>query len=116
MSCWTCGLNVSLWKRDFSSSQMAKIRRRAKMNAIIYHFSLEFLAGLRNRTLLLMNYLMPLGFYALMGAMMTKINPPFAQQIIPAMVVFATLSSAILGLPGPLVEARESEILRSYRI
>lgn len=86
------------------------------MKAFASHFSCEFLGGLRNRSLLLMNYLMPLGFYALMGAMMTKINPPFGEQIIPAMVIFAALSSAILGLPSPLVEARESEILRSFRI
>lgn len=86
------------------------------MKAFACHFSFEFLGGLRNRSLLLMNYLMPLGFYFLMGAMMTRINPFFGDQIIPAMVIFATLTSAILGLPTPLVEAREAQILRSYRI
>lgn len=86
------------------------------MKAFICLFSWEFLAGLRNRSLLLMNYLLPLGFYALMGALMTQINPFFGQQIIPAMVIFAILSSAILGLPTPLVEAREAGIFRSYRI
>lgn len=86
------------------------------MKAFALHFSLDFLGGLRNRSLLLMNYLMPLGFYFLVGAMMTKINPLFADQVIPAMIIFGTLTSAILGLPTPLVEARDSEILRSYRI
>jgi len=86
------------------------------MKAFVQHFSFEFSAGLRNRSLLLMNYLMPLGFYALMGALMTQINPFFGDQIIPAMVIFATLTSAILGLPTPMIEARESEVLRSYRI
>src|SRR5690554_4132878 len=86
------------------------------MKAFAHHFSFEFLGGLRNRSLLLMNYLLPLGFYALVGAMMTEINPYFGEQIVPAMVIFAVLSSAILGLPAPLVEAREAEILRSFRI
>ncbi|MGI6365321.1 MAG: ABC transporter permease [Bacillota bacterium] len=86
------------------------------MKAFARHFSFEFLGGLRNRSLLLMNYLLPLGFYALMGAMMSEINPFFSQLIVPAMVTFAVLSSAILGLPAPLVEAREAEILRSFRI
>ena len=36
---------------------------------------------------------------------MTKINPDFAQTMIPAMVIFAVMSSRLLGLPGPLVEA-----------
>ena len=86
------------------------------MKAFACHFSFEFMTGLRNRSLLLMNYLLPLGFYALMGALMTQLNPFFREQLIPAMVAFATLSGAILGLPTPLVEAREAEVLRSYRI
>lgn len=86
------------------------------MKAFAHHFSFEFLTGLRNRSLLMMNYLMPLGFYALVGTMMTKINPSFGQQVIPAMVIFAALTSAIMGLPSPLIEAREAQVLRSYRI
>jgi ABC-2 type transport system permease protein len=86
------------------------------MNAFATHFSFEFGTGLRNRSLLLMNYLLPLGFYAVMGGVMAEINPPFRQLLIPAMVVFAVLSGAMLGLPGPLVSAREAGIFRSYRI
>ncbi|MGI6082735.1 MAG: ABC transporter permease [Limnochordia bacterium] len=86
------------------------------MKAFIMHFSFEFLAGLRNRTLLLMNYLLPLGFYLLVGGMMVQLNPAFGDQLIPGMVVFAVLSGVILGLPTPLVEAREAGILRSYKV
>ncbi len=86
------------------------------MNAFAIHFAFEFGTGLRNRSLLLMNYLLPLGFYAVMGGVMAEINPPFRQLLIPAMVVFAALSGAMLGLPSPLVEAREAGIFRSYRI
>lgn len=86
------------------------------MTALVHHFTFEFKTGLRNTTLLLMNYMFPLGFYAMMGLVMTQINPPFAETMIPAMVIFATLSSALLGLPGPLVEAREAGIFRSYKV
>lgn len=86
------------------------------MKAFALHFSCEFLAGLRNKTLLLMNYLMPLGFFGVVGGMMSAINPSFGEQMIPAMVTFAVLSGAILGLPAPLVEAREAQILRSFKI
>ncbi len=86
------------------------------MTAFLNHFSFEFRTGLRNKTLLLMNYLLPLGFYAMMGLVMTDINPLFLETMIPAMVVFAILVATLLGLPDPLVTAREAGILRSYKI
>lgn len=86
------------------------------MKAFASHFGYELSLGVRNRTLLIMNYLMPLGFFALMGVMMADINPDYGLQMVPAMVVFAALTSTIMGLPGPMVEAKEGEILRSYRI
>lgn len=86
------------------------------MTAFFHHFLFEFRTGLRDRNLLLMNYLFPLGFFALMGVLMTQINPGFKETMVPAMVVFAFLSSAVLALPGPLVAARDGGIFRSYRI
>lgn len=86
------------------------------MNAFTHHFAFEFQTGLRNPTSLLMNYLFPLSFYALMGLVMIPINPPFADSMIPAMLLFALMAGAILGLPGPLVESREAGIYRSYKV
>jgi ABC-2 type transport system permease protein len=86
------------------------------MTAFTNHFSFEFRTGIRNRTLLLMNYLFPLGFYLMMGFVMPEINPTFRAVIIPAMVVFAILAATMLGLPDPLVNARETGIFRSYKI
>ena len=75
------------------------------MNAFSHHFSFEFRTGIRNKTLLLMNYLFPLGFFAMMGAIMPSVNPLFLQDLLPAMVVFAVLSATLLGIPDPLVNA-----------
>jgi ABC-2 type transport system permease protein len=86
------------------------------MNAFIHHFSFEFRAGIRNKKLLLMNYLFPLGFYLMVGFIMPEINPFFREGMIPAMVVFAILSATLLGIPDPLVNARENGIFRSYKI
>ena len=86
------------------------------MTAFTAHFTYEFRTGMRNATLLMMNYLFPLAFYALMGLVMTRINPLFSETMIPAMVVFVSMAGPLLGLPGPLVEAREAGIYRSYRI
>ena len=38
------------------------------MKAFSLHFSFEFFSALRNRTLLLMNYLLPLGFSGSLAA------------------------------------------------
>jgi ABC-2 type transport system permease protein len=86
------------------------------MTALTHHFAYEFKTGLRNTTLLLMNYLFPMVFYAMMGLVMTQINPGFQEVLIPAMVLFAAMASTLLGLPGPLVESREAGIYRSYKI
>jgi ABC-2 type transport system permease protein len=86
------------------------------MNAFISHFSFEFRTGLRDRALLLMNYLFPLAFYIVVSLLMTQLNPTFRANIIPTMVVFVILTSLILGLPNPLVSAREAGIFRSYRV
>jgi ABC-2 type transport system permease protein len=86
------------------------------MNAFGQHFAFEFRTGLRNKDLLLLNYLFPLGFFLMMGVLMGGINPLFLETMIPAMVIFAILSGAILGLPNPLVEAREAGIFRSFKI
>jgi len=86
------------------------------MTAFLNHFSFEFRTGVRNKTLLLMNYLLPLGFYLMMGFVMGGINPDFSKSMTPAMVVFAILAAAFLGIPDPLVNARENGIFRSYKI
>jgi len=86
------------------------------MTAFMHHFTFEFKTGMRNATLLMMNYLFPLGFYAIMGLVMTRINPGFKESLIPAMVVFVGMASMLLGLPGPLVDEREAGIYRTYKI
>jgi len=86
------------------------------MTAFINHFSFEFRSGIRNKQLLLMNYLFPLGFYLMMGFVMVGINPLFQENMTPAMVIFAILAATLLGIPDPLVNARENGIFRSYKI
>ena len=86
------------------------------MTAFMTHLSFEFKAGVRNAMAMLMNYLFPLAFYAMMGLVMVKINPTFAETMIPAMVIFAALASTVLGLPAPQVEARLAGVFRSYKI
>jgi ABC-2 type transport system permease protein len=86
------------------------------MKAFIIHFKFDFKAGMRDKSMLLLNYLFPLGFYAMMGFIMPQINPLFKDNMIPSMVIFSVLASTILGMPNPLVSARDSGVFRSYKI
>ncbi len=86
------------------------------MNAFASHFSFEFRTGIRDKTLLLMNYLFPIGLYIMLGLLMAELNPLFIETIIPAMIVIAIMSGTVLGLPNPLVAARVAGIFRSYKI
>ncbi|HWQ83031.1 MAG TPA: ABC transporter permease [Anaerolineales bacterium] len=86
------------------------------MTAFATHFAFEFKTGLRSASSMLMNYLFPLGFYAMMGLVMTQVNPGFRETLIPAVILVALMAAALLGMPAPLVEAREAGIFRTYKI
>lgn len=86
------------------------------MTAFLNHFTFEFRIGIRNRQLLFLNYLFPLVFYLMMGFIMVDINPLFLETLIPAMIVFAVMAAMLMGIPDPLVKAREDGIFRSYRV
>ena len=86
------------------------------MSAFFHHFMYDFRTGLRDKSLLLLNYLFPLGFYVLMGLLMTGLNPTFAPTMIPAMILVAMMACTLLGLPNPMVESREAGIFRSFKI
>ena len=86
------------------------------MNAFAAHFAFEFRTGIRNKGLLFLNYLFPLGLYLMLGFILTDLNPSFQEVMIPGMVVIAAMAAYLLGLPEPLVVAREKGIFRSYKI
>lgn len=86
------------------------------MKAFAHHFSFEFRTGIRNKNAAFLNYAFPISLYLMMGFIMPSINPSFRDAIIPAMVTVAIMAATLLGLPDPLVNARESGIFRSYKI
>ena len=86
------------------------------MTAFANHTWIDLRSSLRNRQLLFLTYAFPLAFYAMMGLIMTQINPLFTATMIPAMVIFAVMIATLMTLPDPLVTARDAGILRSYKI
>jgi ABC-2 type transport system permease protein len=86
------------------------------MTAFLHHLAYDFKTGIRDRSKLLMFYLFPIVFFVLVGGLMSSINPGFRQTMVPGMVLFAFMCSALLNLPGLVVNAREAGVFRSYRI
>ena len=86
------------------------------MNAFAIHFAFEFRAGLRNRSPAADELPVAAGLLLPDGAGDGRDQPRLPRALVPAMVVFAALSGALLGLPDPLVTAREAGIFRTYRI
>lgn len=86
------------------------------MKAFFTHLSYEFRATLRDKTLLLMNYLFPLFFFVMMGLLMGKVNPTFKDTMIPGMILVAIMSSTLLAMPSPMLTSRESGVFRSFKI
>ncbi len=86
------------------------------MKAFIHHLAYDFKTGIRDKSKLLMFYLFPLVFFALVGGFMTAINPFFKETMLPAMLLFAYMSAALLTLPSIFLNARETGVFRSYSI
>lgn len=86
------------------------------MNAFLKHMFIQFKLGLRDKTLLIDFYIVPLGFYIIMGGVMSSINPQFKQSLITSMIVFGVTMGALQGVSGPLAKLRENGTLRSYHV
>ena len=86
------------------------------MKAFLHHLSYDFKTGIRDKGKLLMYYLLPLVFFAFMGALMTAVNPLFKDLMLASMIMFAVMSSALLFIPTSLIRERETGVFRSYRI
>ena len=86
------------------------------MKAIINHLSFEFKSVIRDKTLLLMNYLFPLVFYFMMAAIMPSVYPDFSKSMVPGMIIFTIIISALMGMPNPMVQNKEMGVYRSYKI
>lgn len=86
------------------------------MKAFIGHLFFYVKAGIRDRSLLLTNYLFPLGFYFIIGSIMPKLNPAYKEMLIPSMIIFVIIVSTLLGMPNDFVISRNDGIFRSYKI
>lgn len=66
------------------------------MKAFLHHLAHEFETVIRDKPKLLLFYLFPLVFFALVGGFMTTVNPFFKESMLSAMLLFAFISAALL--------------------
>jgi ABC-2 type transport system permease protein len=86
------------------------------MKAFFNHLRIQFVMDFREKSTLLTIYLVPLVFYAVMGAVFSSINPDSRRTLAASMAIFAITMGAVIGIPGPLVKLRESGVLRAYDV
>lgn len=86
------------------------------MKPTLTHLAYEVKSGVRDKSLLLMNYLFPLVFFFIISSIMGKLNPSFKNNTIYSMTLFAMLSSLLLSMPGTGVAQREAGVFRSFKI
>lgn len=86
------------------------------MKAFFTHLFIQFKLGLRDKTLLIDFYIVPLGFYLIMGGVMSGINPAFKATLTTSMMAFAVTMGGLQGVAEPMARLRDGGTLRSYRV
>lgn len=87
-----------------------------RIKSFSYHLKTEFIIGFRNKSILFINYFLPLFFYLMMGFVMGEINESFKEYMKVSMIIFAIMTSTLLTVPNEVVFARSEGIYRSYKI
>lgn len=86
------------------------------MSKFLYTFLLQWKLDVRNRDILIMYYLVPIGFFLFIGGIFTSIMPDSIETLIASMTVFGVTMGAVLGFPIPIVELLGSDIKKAYKV
>jgi len=86
------------------------------MSAFLYGLLLRIRLDLRNKSILLTYYVIPLLFFAFMGAIFSSVTPDSKGTLIQSLTIFGVTMGAFLGAPLPLVELYGSEIKKAYKV
>ena len=84
------------------------------MEVLAYSIILQWKRNLRNKNVLLLYYIIPLGFWAFMGAIFSSINPNMKSVLLEVLTVIAVSTGALLGVPISLSESYSGDIKKSY--
>ncbi len=84
------------------------------MGVFAYSVLLQWKRNLRNKTVFLVYYLIPIGFWAFMGAIFSSINPLIKNELTQVLTVIAVSTGALLGVPVSLSESYTGDIKKAY--
>lgn len=85
------------------------------MKAILYGIGLQFKFDIRNKSMLITCYLVPLIFFFFMSGIFISIDPTAKKTLISSMTVFTITMSALMGLPPALAEIYGTDIKKVYK-
>ena len=85
------------------------------MKALFIQLAIQFRSDLRDKSVLMVYYLVPLLFYAVMGSIMKTLSVDSGIPLTLSVTIFTLSMPAFLGMPAVLVKAREFGYLEAYR-
>lgn len=86
------------------------------MKAFVTQLTIQFRGDLRDKSILMVYYLVPLAFYLVMASIMKTLETDSGSSLIISITIFALSMSTYLGMPQSLVKVRENGVLEAYRV
>lgn len=86
------------------------------MNKIAFQILLQWKLDLRNKSVLLPYYIVPIVFYLVMGSVFSSIMPNMEDTLLQAMIIFSVVMGSSLGQPTPLSEIYGTDVKKAYKL
>jgi len=85
------------------------------MKAFIYTLFLKAKLDFKSTEILITYYLVPLIFYAIMGAVFTSVVPESKYTLIATMTIFSISMGALIGTPASIIDYFKNDIRKSFK-
>ncbi len=85
------------------------------MKSYLFTLYLKTKLDLKSAEILITYYLVPLGFFLVMGAVFTSIMPEAQETLIASMAIFAVTMGALIGTPSGILEYIGVDIRKTFQ-
>ena len=86
------------------------------MRGVIYSVLLQFKLDIRNKSLLVTCYLVPLLFFLVVSEIFTSIMPETKATLIASMTIMQVSMGALIGVPANIIEVYGTDVKKMYQI
>lgn len=86
------------------------------MRGFIYSVLLQFKLDIRNKSLLVTCYLVPLLFFLVVSEIFTSIMPETKATLIASMTIMQVSMGALIGVPANIIEVYGTDVKKMYQI